>query len=191
MMPFAPIPGVVVIGLGHRARHGKDTVAAAICAAIPGAQRFAFADDLYAVARICRGMTTKDAPLLQALGVEYRETVGPDVWVRSVFHKMQDARPRLAVITDVRFPNEFAFVRALGGVTVRVTRYDEHGSVFIDPSRDPGHVSEIALTDAAWDRDLRNDGPLRRLQDAAVALAHEAIATRAAVTTAYGDYGEQ
>lgn len=147
---FAPIPGVAVIGFGHRARSGKDTAAAAIVKTIDGAQRFSFADDLYAVARVMYGMTTKDAPLLQRIGVEARNT-DPDVWIRSVYFKIVEARPRLAVIPDVRFPNEMAFVKALGGITIKMSRFNADGTLFVDPSRPADHISETALQDAEWD----------------------------------------
>lgn len=156
--PFGPIPGMAVIGLGHRARHGKDSFARAIMKQYPQAQRFAFADDLYAVARVHYGMTVKDAPLLQKIGLEYRENpqFGVDVWVRAVYSKMLFEHPALAIVTDVRFRNEFDFIKALGGTTVRVTRFDEHGHVFVDPSRPATHISETALTHAPWDITVEN-----------------------------------
>jgi hypothetical protein len=40
-----------IIGLGHKARHGKDTVASHLLKLLPGARIFSFADDLKALAR--------------------------------------------------------------------------------------------------------------------------------------------
>lgn len=149
-MNFAPIPGTAVIGLGHKARHGKDTAAEAIIASEPGTKRYSFADDLYAVARVLYGMTTKDAPLLQRVGVEFREK-DADVWVRSVYSKILQDRPTLAVITDVRFPNEFDFVKSLGGLCMKVSRVNEDGTPFVDPSRPAAHISETANDRMPWD----------------------------------------
>jgi hypothetical protein len=150
------IPGVQVIGLGHKARQGKDTVARTLIEARPrDVQRFSFADDLYAYCRVEHGMYTKDAPLLQRVGVAMREK-DRDIWIRSVAAKIADARPRVAVITDVRFPNEFEFVKRLGGVCWRVTRRDAHGRPFVDPSRPANHSSETALDGAPWDYELVN-----------------------------------
>ena len=177
-MEFQPIPGVVVIGLGHRARQGKDVAAAAIIKAIDGAMRFSFADDLYAYCRVVHGMTTKDAPLLQRVGVEMRDTIHPDIWVRSVYAKMLDQRPRLAIIPDVRFANEIAFIKALGGKTVRVNRYHADGSMFVDPSRPANHISETALADAKWDAEIYGlDGDISSVQQMAVGLAQNVLAT--------------
>jgi hypothetical protein len=153
---YAPIPGTLVIGMGHKARHGKDTAARTLIEAYPHlVQRFSFADDLYAVCRVVYGMTTKDAPLLQKVGVEYRER-DPETWVRSVYSKILDAKPKVAVITDVRFPNEMAFVRAIGGECCKITRRTAGGVVFVDPSRPATHISETALDDAYWDTEIDN-----------------------------------
>lgn len=183
--PFKPVKGVTVIGFGHKARHGKDTAVAAIVKAIPGAMRFSFADDLYAVCRVLHGMTTKDAPLLQKVGLGMRETVDPAVWVKAVYAKILEHRPRLALISDVRFPNEMSFIKALGGTTVKVMRFIDHEEfddwsgntqvvrrLFVDPSRPADHPSETALDDAEWDYVLHNSSTVEALSLAAVGLAN-------------------
>ena len=154
---FMPIPGVFVLGLGHQARQGKDTAAKILVEAYPGlVQRFAFADDLYAVARVEHGMRTKDPRLLQWLGTEVYRRRDPDVWIRCVYSKLLDAMPRVAVVTDVRFPNELAFIQALGGVCWKVERQLADGSRFVDASRSASHPSETALDGAEWDQVLVN-----------------------------------
>jgi hypothetical protein len=176
-MSYTAIPGTLVIGLGHKARHGKDSAARILMHAIRGVQRFSYADDLYAVCRVLHGMTDKDAPLLQRVGVEYREK-DEDVWVRSVYAKILTERPRVAVITDVRFPNEMAFVKAMGGVCWKIERRLLDGTVFVDHSRPATHISETALDGAAWDRLIQNpDGDPDTFRDRVLcayhALAHE------------------
>ena len=169
-----PIPGTLVIGLGHRARHGKDSAAQLLVRRFAGVQRFSFADDLYAICRVLHGMRTKDAPLLQKVGVHYR-AADEDVWIRSVDSKIRDAPPRVAVITDVRFPNEFAYVKAMGGACWKVERQLPDGSAYVDPSRPATHVSETALDDAPWDAVLVNpDGDQAAFEDA-VACAYVAL----------------
>jgi hypothetical protein len=163
-MTYQPIDGVRVIGLGHKARHGKDTAAKVLIGEFEGVERFAFADDLYAVCRVLHGMIGKDAPLLQRVGVELREK-DPEIWVRSVYSKIVAARPAVAVITDVRFPNELAFVHALGGECWKVERELGDGAIYVDPSRPATHISETALDAAAWDRVIVNpDGDLERFR---------------------------
>ena len=78
--------------------------------------------------------------LAQSLGTEWGRQLSPDFWLRVLATRL-DA-PHLAteniVISDVRFPNEAAFVADRGGSVVRVLRN-------VAPVR--GHVSE-AHTDA-------------------------------------------
>lgn len=180
MSEWKPIDGVTVIGLGHKARHGKDTVARILQEQFPRlVRRFSFADDLYAICRVLHGMTTKDAQLLQRVGVEYRER-DATVWVRSVYSKICTERPAVAVITDVRFPNELAFVRALGGACWKVERRLPDGSVYVDPSRPSTHVSETALDGATWDRVIANP-------DGDVELFRERILTAFGALTGIGD----
>lgn len=166
-MTLTTIPGTLIIGLGHKARHGKDSAARILIERFPHrVQRFSFADDLYAVCRVLHGMTTKDAPLLQRVGVEYREK-DEDTWIRCVDSKIREARPRVAVITDVRFPNELAYVKAMGGVCWKIERRMPDGALFVDPSRPATHVSETALDYAPWDRVLVNpDGRPEQFRDA-------------------------
>lgn len=176
-MQFEPIPGVAVIAFGHKGRHGKDTAGAAIVAAIAGAERFSFAADLYAIARVHYRMTTKDAPLLQQIGQDYRQQFGEDVWVRSVYAKMLDTRPRLAVITDVRYQNEFDFVKQLGGTTVEVMRFNPDGSMFVADDRPADHISEVGLDKADWDFYLTAlDGDVQAVRSGAVTIADTVLA---------------
>lgn len=85
--------------------------------------------------------------LLQHYGVAIRD-LDEDFWVRSAMQQAQAAP--LAVLTDVRFPNEVAAVQSAGGVIVRVTR---PGLVSTDE-----HVSETALDDYDADVTVSNEG---------------------------------
>lgn len=58
--------------------------------------------------------------LLQNLGVAVRNVIGDDTWVRLVLDAVQPGGR--FVITDVRFPNEVAAIKAAGGTIVRVNR---------------------------------------------------------------------
>lgn len=167
----------MIIGLGHRARHGKDTVAAEWIALQPRhVRRFSFADDLKAYARIAHGMTRKDPVLLQRVGVEMRETRGLDVWIRGVEAQIAEIQPDVAVITDVRFQNEAAWVKAHGGALVRVERIDPAtGELFRTVDRDPNHPTEIDLADYdGWDYTIRASS-LPELRGAAIVVLQELL----------------
>lgn len=163
-MSYEPIPGTTVIGIGNKARHGKDRLASLIIDMVEGARRYSFADDLKAYARVL-GMKGKDGPLLQALGTDVFRRLDPDVWVRCLYWKIAEDRPRVAVLPDMRFPNEMQMVKDLGGTTVRVVRLNEDMSVYQAPDRDPNHASETALDDAPFDWCIMaKTGELRTLQ---------------------------
>ncbi len=149
MEDFAKLKNTMVLGLGHKARHGKDTAAAWLVQKY-GATRFSFADALYAYCRVEHGMMIKDAPLLQRVGVAMRER-DPLVWVKAAYYDLLSKQPAIAVITDVRFPNEFDFIHQIGGVTCKVSRINEDGSPFVADDRDPHHTSETALDGHVWD----------------------------------------
>lgn len=155
-MDFKPISGTKVIGLGHSARQGKDTVANFMIDIMGSSVvRIGFADALYAVARVEHGMTTKDPALLQRLGTEVFRAKDPNTWIRTLYYTALDRKPEVLVIPDVRFPNEADFVHEMGGHLVKIVRYNLDGTKFQDPSRNPDHPSEASLNDyAGWDFEL-------------------------------------
>jgi hypothetical protein len=148
---YEPIPGTRIVGLGHKARHGKDSVARAIqCLAPADVRCFAFATTLYAYCRAIYGMTTKYPTLLQRVGVEQR-AINPNIWIDCVYWAIRDNPAPLVLITDLRFQNEAAFVKAMGGLCVKIERREPGGAVYQSPDRDPAHISEVDLNDYAWD----------------------------------------
>lgn len=65
--------------------------------------------------------------LLQVLGTEVgRDMIDPDVWVRMAEKKIREhwANGKSVVITAMRFPNEIAMLKRLGGLSVWVERPD-------------------------------------------------------------------
>jgi hypothetical protein len=157
-----------VIGLGHRARHGKDTVARAIVrdATKQGwyAKQYAFADALKAYCRVAFGMREKDAPLLQYMGTNVFRKTDPGIWVRVLLDTIEEQQPDVAVISDMRFPNEADAIKALGGYTMCVERRREDGSLWVATDRDPNHPSEIAMEGYPFDeRIIGQDGQVNKL----------------------------
>ena len=167
-MIYAPIDGAKVIGLGHKSRQGKDTVANLIIDQMGSrALRIGFADALYAIARVEHGMTIKDAPLLQHLGTEVYRAKDPGVWIRTLYYTALEKQPSVLVISDCRFPNEAEFVKQMGGTMVKVERLSEDGEPHRDPTRSHTHPSEVALDDYdSWDMTIPNiTGQIERLKD--------------------------
>jgi hypothetical protein len=137
MGSFAPIPGVHVVGITGRARSGKDELAKAVLRLVAGAERFAFSDAVAAVARTAGMMRTRDAATLQRVGTMMRRN-DPDVWCLALHGAIDDRRPDVAIVTGVRYPNEHAMIRAMGGRLVGVVR---PGAPPIT-DRDPAHPVE-------------------------------------------------
>lgn len=97
----------------------------------------------------------KHPKLLQWWGTEYRRAQDPDYWTNKLFASIPSDTD-IALITDVRFPNEFIDIKEHGGYMVNVTRLNEDGSVYCAPDRPSDHVSETALDTASWDFRLYN-----------------------------------
>ena len=151
---------MLIVGFGNRARQGKDTAGEAVvdyfnkrnerlvrsygsCVEVK-ATLYKFADALYRECREQHGMTEKDAPLLQKVGMD-RRAEDEDYWVKQVMQQIDTDKPDIAVITDVRFPNEVEFIQDRNGVVVNVTRLNPFGQPYIADDRPENHVSETAL----------------------------------------------
>lgn len=144
----------LIVGFGNKARHGKDTVAGLVHCALPAETKvYSFGAALKAVARVF-GMKGKDGTVLQALGTEVFRRINPNVWVDVLNEQIDEEKPRVALIPDVRFPNEADFVRRSGGILIRVRRLNDSGTLWVARDRDPQHSSEIALDDYPFDLDF-------------------------------------
>lgn len=181
-----------VIGVCGYAQHGKDTFAARLVER-HGYTRFAFADALKSMALalnpfveceqqqpnrlagIVREYGWEGAKrreevrrFLQVLGTEgVRAHLGEDSWVNACALSIERSGVERAVITDVRFPNEAAWVASVGGSMVRVTR----------PGFDNGvgtaHASEAYIAELPVDFTVRNDARLIDLYERADAVARD------------------
>ncbi|HEY8060266.1 MAG TPA: hypothetical protein VID94_15995 [Acidimicrobiales bacterium] len=182
----------MLIGLGHQARVGKDTVGGLLVEE-HGFRRYAFADALKAFAVKCNPLidTTSGLPsgrihlaqavmkagweetkqhfalsrlFLQNVGIAAREEFGENFWVDRVMAQV-GSQQRSAVITDVRFVNEADAIRAAGGFVIKVHRPGVHAL--------NAHVSEHALDDYDFDGHLFNDGTYDDLGFTVKGLVHD------------------
>ncbi len=151
----------MLIGVTGYAQHGKDTVAAALVEDF-GYVRVSFADPLKQLAYelnpnipgIGRLQSIVDTDgweaakgwpevrrILQVLGTSARAILGEDVWVNAADIKVLEAAPRPVVLSDVRFPNEAAYVLKNSGQLWRVLRVNEDQTPF-DNGIGTDHPSE-------------------------------------------------
>jgi hypothetical protein len=222
----------LIIGLGNRARNGKDSFASAIDSHYASQyfaaqkhglrnyhpveiQRLAFADALYrevnaflhafkdsvvgpnwmgatitdedngTIAKIpdwvqptpnvevsTRAPYGKHAKLLQWWGTEYRRTQDSNYWVKA-WKAAINPKAHIVLVTDMRFLNEAAAVKSLGGATVQVNRLNQDGTPFVDPSRDADHRSETELDGYNYDHKITvKSGQQALLEEYAITLVH-------------------
>ncbi len=153
-----------LIGITGRMGSGKDSIGGYLCSRY-GYKRYAFADQLKALARAIGWSGEKDEQgraLLQNLGHGAREILGAQVWVRALHLKIMDdgidpSRARV-VVTDVRYPNEAAWVRHNGGKVWRVDRpeLERVGDTHSHPTETWADLLPVDLT-------IVNDGDLPAL----------------------------
>ena len=98
--------------------------------------------------RVLHSQTVRE--YLQRYGTEaHRDVFGESFWVDAVLPASLDHSDRLVVVTDVRFPNEAARVRELGGHVVGIRGPDDEAGE---------HRSEHPLECDLWiDNTVRDD----------------------------------
>ena len=74
--------------------------------------------------------------VLQIIGTNIFRSLFPNVWPEALLRKIMSTHTDLAVITDVRFPNEVEAIQQAGGYVIRLTR---------TKYPDDNHESETAL----------------------------------------------
>ena len=117
--------------------------------------------------------------LLQHLATDLVRSVIPDYWTDIVIdflHVMEVYNQfDVAIIADVRFPNEaeIPFSRLKDVVSVRIERKDENGNSWVSPklTKDQAaHPSETSLDYYAFDYIVHNDEGLELLKESAKTL---------------------
>lgn len=167
----------ILIGLHGKAGSGKDS----FCRLLQGMhpfQRMAFADPLKAAAgplfglppeklfdddfkhyrHTFWGMTVRE--IYQKLGTEaMRSTFGEDFWIRRWEFEYLKWPSGDVVVTDVRFENEAAKVRALGGHIAHIVRPDRQAM----DEKAEAHASEAGIEVMPGDVVIHNDSTLDTL----------------------------
>lgn len=171
-----------IVGFVGRKRAGKDTAALALTLRDYVAVKFAgplklmlatffeYAEmDRRLIAELIEG-AMKETPVkvlgdksaryaMQTLGTEWgRDLISPNIWVNACLARCQ--REELAVVTDVRFPNEVEALRGIGATIIRITRGADTplGATHL-------HVSETDVDTLPVDFELANDGTVAALHD--------------------------
>jgi hypothetical protein len=179
----------MIIAFGHRRRVGKDVATRAFIdmlakRGIP-AVRVSFADGLKEVCTDIFGWAGLQGPeyyeefpqekedILPDLGLSPRtiwvETgsslrqLYEDVWIDMALNQPK-GRKAVIIISDLRYPNEVAKVKAVGGVLVKVTR---------DTAPVSEDVADCALDSFdEWDLILDNNGTIDYLREQMLSLVN-------------------
>lgn len=182
---------MLIVGYGYKARQGKNTAALAALESCPletQVRMYAFGDALkMEVRKAClqfggqheliaawktagvmpewvQPEDPKPRSLLQWWGTDYRRAKDPAYWIKRLKHELDAQIPEIALITDVRFPNECAAIKAWGGYVVHCVRLGEPDVQVHE------HASECALDGYKhWDHTLYADS-IPALQTASVGL---------------------
>jgi len=194
---------MLLIGLGSKAKNGKDTVAQAFKEALGNSVRlYSFANELKTYCKdhhaellldwqVANGTeevpVSKEDPIygysaiLQYYGTDIVRAKDPNHWVKALEHRIEVEQPEIAVITDVRFLNEATWIKENGGTLIDVIRRKKDGTRWLDPNRDPNHISETALDEyLGWDYVLlAGDGEIEKLKSKALGVLHNVIRERA------------
>lgn len=158
-------------------RSGKDTVADYLVD-MHGFQGFAFANGIKKICALAFPhlmANGKPRKLYQGVGQEFRK-YDPDVWVKYTFNEIAAARPRQAVISDMRQPNEYRHLKNAGFFVVMVnacyeTRLERMLAAGDDfEPEDLNHESEQHFKDYLVDFELNNEGTVDELEQQVEAM---------------------
>lgn len=164
-----------LIGIAGKARTGKDTIARHLWAK-HSFTRIAFADPVKLAAQAMFGLTHDQTwddnmkeklipewgmsprEIFQRVGTEcVRDVFGADHWLNrwaQTYRMIKDTDD--IVVPDVRFENEAAMIRDLGGLVIHLVRDGAHPVA--------RHVSESGVAIADPDIVINNNGTIEDLQ---------------------------
>jgi len=166
----------VIIGLGYKARSGKDTVGEYL-KYFYDFHHVYFAESLKTACGAIFKLTNEQLygkdkenidpywgksprELLQTVGTDLlRNQFDRSIWIKSIYKLIQQFPERDYVITDVRYPNEAVAVKKWGGLLIHINRPNKD-----DIGSKSKHSSETSLDDFNnWDFTLQNDRTIKDL----------------------------
>lgn len=108
-----------------------------------------------------RKMTARE--FMQHFGTDIMRKMYPNIWVDNTIKKILAEGSELAVIPDVRFPNEVEAVLANGGEVIRLSRVYEEDGHQSETCLDPKNFDHSKFTHIIENADIGIDGLLNKL----------------------------
>ena len=114
----------------------------------------------------------------QKFGTDFARKFDPDIWLRHMWADLRkpDSDTDVIIIDDVRFRNEFNFIRDLGGILVRLGNETDKrkGLLKKKDRRKSDHISEVDLDGMVKEFDIvisdNLPGPLSEMETAYIGL---------------------
>lgn len=103
----------------------------------------------------------KQRLFLQWYGSEYRRSINPSYWVGRVAQRIADEKPEIALLSDVRYPNEIAFCQKYGEA-IKINRPCLPQLAEMAKN----HSSETSLDSFdGWDDVIKNDSSIEEFRE--------------------------
>lgn len=98
------------------------------------------------------GVTTKSGPMtarefMQFFGTDIMRKIYAPIWTNNAIRRIKKEQSGLAIVADVRFPNEAKAIEDANGTVLRLTRKISNDC----------HASEVALDDYAFTHIIENN----------------------------------
>ena len=151
---------MIKIAFGGKMGVGKDFAADYLLKKYTG-KKLTFAEPLYNILKIaqeiCGFNVEKDRKFLQFVGTEWARSKNPDVWINLLSKSISHGQNLF--LSDLRFANEFAFLKSTGWVCVKILRDENDIPLSRVGTGSIRHDSEQSLDiveDNKWDYIINN-----------------------------------
>lgn len=149
------------IAFGCQARVGKDTAVGYLLKKY-GGTHLKFAKPIYEILIFaqekCGFQKVKDRKFLQWIGTEWARAQDPDIWCKMLISEVEKLPKETNIfISDLRFPNEFQYLREAGFTLIKIER---DNSTLLD-AKVKKHTSETSLDqEKNWDYRIYNNSSI-------------------------------
>ena len=125
--------------------------------------KIAFADPIYDIMYYAQGVcgfeNTKDRKFLQFIGTDWARNKQDDIWVNIALTKSKNLE--VALISDLRFNNEFKILKENGWFNVKIIRNNSPTTRIGNGNIDHSSETELdILHNLSWDYIIENNGTL-------------------------------